>query len=1040
MVLKNSIVWLCFFPLMLLINPVFPLQYLGHITNSDLGLDGLDGARSIVMSPDEKFVYVAAFRDEAISYFSRDELTGTLQYMGLVKNGVGGVEGIGGISEIVMSPDGLFLYAAAYSDNSLACFARDPVSGGLSFRAKIQDYNSIPGLALSGVTNLALSPNAKHLYAISGYEDAVNWFTRDTETGELVFSGSLKGDTLSDNYLNDVNDITLSPNGQYTYLTASTDSSVSWFLRDTVSGTLTYHGTIRATDPGINGMVYPNNILISPDGKHAYVLASDNTVAWFMVDEKTGALTFNGYLKDGINGVDGLYYPGSLVLSSDGEFLYIGSDEDAIAWFRRDLASGALNYMGIIESYTPGVKSLDSPEGLVMSADNGYLYFASDNGKAVGWLKVNAGGGLTFLDRIRDTYGLNGASAVSVSPDDKHVYVLASKDNALSWFTFNNQAGTLSYAGSIMDGENGMDGIYGVVDMIFSNNGRQAYTVYYNGINWFNRNTTSGALTFLNTIYKYNPGVDGLDGARKLTLTHDQKFVYVAANYDNAVSWFSRDINTGNLTYSGNIKDAQSGVNGLNGAVDLMISPDDRFLYVLGIYDTSISWFSRNTSNGGLTYEGSIFDHDSGVKGLSGCQSLALSPDGRHVYVAALYDNSVSWFSRDSLTGSLAYSGTVIDNINGVDGLYYANSVVVHPSGYYVFVSADYDDAVSGFMRDPVSGDLAYSGVIKDNTNGTDGLESVKEIALSGSGNYLFAAAYGDNAVSWFKRTQFNFIPVILEEKGLYKSDLQWVDMDNDQYLDLISLGKNQDNDMLTTLYQNQAGRGFIPQQSLLGLYSGAIAAADVDEDRDMDLVVLGNQSASGIIAKSALYENNSVSLEQPRFNVDSLYESDALFLDYDNDGDQDLVLAGKDNAGQLKTLVYANQNGQFSGDTSQSLTGVTEAALACGDVDNDLDMDLLVCGLSGSGLTARLYRNDNSRFIFWQNLQGISEGDAEFADYDNDGDLDLILAGNSLPEVTILYDNDGSGNLAPHSGQTLVPVYNGSLAWVIMMWTGIWT
>ena len=46
---------------------------------------------------------------------------------------------------------------------------------------------------------------------------------------------------------------------------------------------------------------------LSPDGNHAYVTAwSDNAVSWYERNASTGALTYGGMFKDGVNGVDGL--------------------------------------------------------------------------------------------------------------------------------------------------------------------------------------------------------------------------------------------------------------------------------------------------------------------------------------------------------------------------------------------------------------------------------------------------------------------------------------------------------------------------------------------------------------------------------------------------------------------------------------------------------------------------------------------------------------------------------------------------------------
>ena len=61
------------------------------------------------------------------------------------------------------------------------------------------------------------------------------------------------------------------------------------------------------------------SVTLSSDGNHAYVTGqSDDAVSWCERNASTGALTYGGMLKDGVNGVDGLDGANSLTLSSDG--------------------------------------------------------------------------------------------------------------------------------------------------------------------------------------------------------------------------------------------------------------------------------------------------------------------------------------------------------------------------------------------------------------------------------------------------------------------------------------------------------------------------------------------------------------------------------------------------------------------------------------------------------------------------------------------------------------------------------------------------
>ena len=95
-------------------------------------------------------------------------------------------------------------------------------------------------------------------------------------------------------------------------------------------------------------------------------------------------------LQDGVNGVDGLNGAKSIALSADGIYAYVtGGTDDAVSWYERNASNGALTYGGMLQDGVNGVDGLDSARDIVLSADGNYLYVIGSTDDAVSWYEEN---------------------------------------------------------------------------------------------------------------------------------------------------------------------------------------------------------------------------------------------------------------------------------------------------------------------------------------------------------------------------------------------------------------------------------------------------------------------------------------------------------------------------------------------------------------------------------------------------------------------------------------------------------------------------
>src|ERR1044072_8968564 len=150
---------------------------------------------------------------------------------------------------------------------------------------------------------------------------------------------------------------------------------------------------------------------------------------------------------------------------------------------------------------------------------------------------------------------------------------------------------------------------------------------------------------------------DGLDGVQAAVISPDGKSVYAVSYADAAIVRFDRDPSTGALTAQGCFEDTGAAgscteTDGLNGAVSVAVSPDGKSVYVTSLLDRSLVRFDRNTGTGALTPAGCINDSGGGAgcaqsaNGLDQTQGVAVSPDGKSVYNAALGDDAIARFDR----------------------------------------------------------------------------------------------------------------------------------------------------------------------------------------------------------------------------------------------------------------------------------------------------------------------------------------------------------------------------------------------------------
>lgn len=137
------------------------------------GLDEVSGIRELDIAPDGGHLYLASAPD-TLHVFERDPSSGILTLATSYVDGMGGINGLGGIASVVVSPDGAQVYTRSIDDFRLVTFARDVGTGALT------PIQSFPPFGSGQLERGGFSPDGTRLYS-----DWAVVYERDPGTGLL---------------------------------------------------------------------------------------------------------------------------------------------------------------------------------------------------------------------------------------------------------------------------------------------------------------------------------------------------------------------------------------------------------------------------------------------------------------------------------------------------------------------------------------------------------------------------------------------------------------------------------------------------------------------------------------------------------------------------------------------------------------------------------------------------------------------------------------------------------------------------------------
>ena len=393
------------------------------------------------------------------------------------------------------------------------------------------------------------------------------------------------------------------------------------------------------------------------------------------------------------------------------------------------------------------------------------------------------------------------------------------------------------------------------------------------------------------------------------------------------------------------------------------------------------------------TYYWSVQAVDKGFKGgaFSNEQSFTLTYDWKVLNQGGVIDNSIQAVSNPIL------EFMDLDNDGDYDLIYGQSGSQMQIYSYQDnLLSVNHSYSLNSSFQDIEVGDLNLDG----------SFDIVGK--LNTSQNIVYLSGTEGSGIPFNLNT--------FSTNNLYDRKQRLADLNNDGNLDITNFGMDNQNEFLANFklyssYYDSESNSFITSDlssnfsSINQMFSPSFDIGDFDNDNDLDVVLSGDLIFDGeTITKifKNITEAGSQEIifeEYTEADLPGVKDGSTDFIDFDSDGDLDLLISGFDNLGNKIFSMFENIEGGAWPEIETNLPEMTNTELDFGDFNADGLSDLLISGTNENdkNITKLMEYVDGVGFVESDyDLSEFANAKFAFGDLDGDTDLDFVITGQS--------------------------------------------